>query len=753
MAARRPSGEEDDEADEGDCCPFASRDVNLALLACASCPPRTSPMRDLVSSSIEGALPNLNLFFDALIIYVLSREWFDLIRIYLFGLYTRPYCSTRTFPPPPPDFPFSPPAPIVPPQAPAPPLQPHSPSAPPNSPIAPPHLPPPPPLLPPPPHHPDAEVGCGQNAEWQVLLVFACVLLLVLAAVAQFFAHLEVRKHWKSLAYFPFEICAMLSGWPIGYAAREWVQAVIKDAQTARLCTACYYYSLSIAFVWTVVTSIAILALRPLTRCAQDAKAARSQADSMTHGGRMTSARGARCRAVENELIAYSVKLLELLTRGLMYSVYILWDFTLNHHLITCPRLVNCPTGDAHLAKMLLFWAICLWTFGSMFSFRLLRWRLWLERKQDKSRKELQPFLPATFPASLRDLSTEPAASSAQGNDRATPPLCACPDESEPARTSEPGAMQTPPAATPDAPPNRSLTRGMSSSISNLLSPLSTFPQSLQVRETLRRIDRQLGRRAALAQIVLMFERALAWVAACALCNAIEEMTTQADNPVDNPMVILWDVMYACLFLLTFVVLNVGARGPPQSLDENLRSRDAVELYFFNYASSFVVSWSFIIVLTDLVAWVSHSFTENLWAEGLLVAVFGPGLTVVLIQAKVKSFSTLCCSARALAPLTRQQQVHEAIVDAGAAAGVVSSVGGVHGCGEAEEHESVRRLMVQLSSASSLGVNSSSSGTLPVGAIGGGGVLSDNARVAMSEVLLTSDAAPSNSSTHVTSTC
>ena len=120
MAARRPSGEEDDEADEGDCCPFASRDVNLALLACASCPPRTSPMRDLVSSSIEGALPNLNLFFDALIIYVLSREWFDLIRIYLFGLYTRPYCSTRTFPPPPPDFPFSPPAPIVPPQAPAP---------------------------------------------------------------------------------------------------------------------------------------------------------------------------------------------------------------------------------------------------------------------------------------------------------------------------------------------------------------------------------------------------------------------------------------------------------------------------------------------------------------------------------------------------------------------------------------------------------------------------------------------------------
>ena len=311
--------------------------------------------------------------------------------------------------------------------------------------------------------------------------------------------------------------------------------------------------------------------------------------------------------------------------------------------------------------------------------------------------------------------------------------------------------MQTPPPATPDA-LNRSLARGISS-LSTLLSPLSTFPQSLQVRATLRRIDRQLGRRAALAQIVLMFERALAWVAACALCNAIEEMTTQADNPVDNPWIILWDVMYACVFLLTFVVLNIVSRGPPQSLDENLRSRAAVELYFFNYASSFVVSWSFIIVLTDLVAWASHSFTENLWGEGLLVAVFGPGLTVVLIQAKVKSFSTLCCSARALAPLTRQQQVHEAIVDAGAAAGVVSTVGGGHGCGEADEHlnESVRRLMVQLSSASSLGVNSSSTATLPIDAVGGG--VADNVRVAMSEVLLTSYVAHINSATNSSTTC
>ena len=65
-----------------------------------------------------------------------------------------------------------------------------------------------------------------------------------------------------------------------------------------------------------------------------------------------------------------------------------------------------------------------------------------------------------------------------------------------------------------------------------------------------------------------------------------------------------------------------------------------------------------------------------------------------------------CCSQRALAPLLRKQQVHEARLEANLMDHAGAPAGGGLGGEEATEQfgESVRRLMAQLSSASRVSI-------------------------------------------------
>lgn len=89
--------------------------------------------------------------------------------------------------------------------------------------------------------------------------------------------------------------------------------------------------------------------------------------------------------------------------------------------------------------------------------------------------------------------------------------------------------------------------------------------------------------------------------------------------------------------------------------------------------------------------------------EGLLVAIFGPGLTVLLIKTKRASFSTWCCSARAIEPLIRKQDRRQESLrhGAGATAPVPRHLGG----GEMDEElsDSVRKLMVQVAACAHTG--------------------------------------------------
>ena len=82
----RPDAEvavdDDEHVEEGDCCPFASPAVNLALLS-AFCrwPPRPSSGKQIVGGAFERAVPTLLTFIDATLVFLISRQWWDLLSV------------------------------------------------------------------------------------------------------------------------------------------------------------------------------------------------------------------------------------------------------------------------------------------------------------------------------------------------------------------------------------------------------------------------------------------------------------------------------------------------------------------------------------------------------------------------------------------------------------------------------------------------------------------------------------------------
>ena len=145
---------------------------------------------------------------------------------------------------------------------------------------------------------------------------------------------------------------------------------------------------------------------------------------------------------------------------------------------------------------------------------------------------------------------------------------------------------------------------------------------------------------------------------------------------------------------------QIAARRTPR------RSQEEVERYFTTNALAFVVGWSWIVFLRDTETLLAGLVTDGpnwqrlgFLGEGLVVGVFGPVLTFILLKAKLLSFSTLCCSATALGRLPPTPTA-----PTGGALTLKPLIKG----GELDEalSESVRRLMRQLD-----GPGSSSSGS------------------------------------------
>ena len=57
------------------------------------CPPRLKPASAHFSRLFEDARPHVQAFVDSTIIYVLSKQWFDMLSIYAFRLHARPFCE------------------------------------------------------------------------------------------------------------------------------------------------------------------------------------------------------------------------------------------------------------------------------------------------------------------------------------------------------------------------------------------------------------------------------------------------------------------------------------------------------------------------------------------------------------------------------------------------------------------------------------------------------------------------------------
>ena len=694
--------EEEEDADDSECCPFFSANCNLAVLALFGCPPQTQPVRELLRSSLEASLPTVLIFIDSTIVYIISRKWKDLLAIYVFALQPRPYCTglVREHAPPPPEPPSIPPSPMSPPLPPAPPLQ--------ASPYAPPSPPPPPPYPPPPPHAPADEVGCGTVEEHSssfLLSLFALAVLVLLTLLVRVSAYVERRKRWPSLAIIP-RMCGMCIGWAIGDASQQLLYELNAGAQHARFCKSCNLLNVFVTSGVTIVTAaLLIYVLRPLTRCCQDAVDGwvRSEALART-SGRMSSKRSSFGPSLINAL-SYLVTLLEMGSQGVSYNVMMMWGYTFNH--IVYLDISYQQTGTPLLGRALLLWAVTITVMGSWVTVRLYTWRQWLVRKQSKATKELSTWAAASA------ASAAPAAASEEGGIQLEGANGDAQQQQQPLPATPPQQDEPTAAAIPPSDGTPASLRRMSTAA--LLSPFVTLPlqraTTVNVGATLRRLDVLTRRRVALAQILTLFEATLSWVAGVAWCEAIEELTTQADNPLNDPIVVVTDTGLALLFtLLAFAWIG---SGNPTTLDDTTqarRSREAVELYFLTTAFSFVVGWSWVVMLRDYETLLAGAITAThermtKWAEMILVATFGPGLTVLLIRTKSTSFSTWCCSQRALAPLLRKQQVHEARLEANLMDHAGAPAGGGLGGEEATEQlgESVRRLMAQLSSASSLG--------------------------------------------------
>ena len=235
------------------------------------------------------------------------------------------------------------------------------------------------------------------------------------------------------------------------------------------------------------------------------------------------------------------------------------------------------------------------------------------------------------------------------------------------------------------------------------------------VAAALTRIDRKLGRRIWLAQCLVLFEQTFAWVAGVAFTEAVEEFTTQADYP--TPYVVVSDLLYAISFTV-FGLLLFAVTGKGTEIEESRKgSREAVESYFAMYALSFIMGWGWIIAFRDIETIFADAVSQDgrygrlkAPSEALIVAVFGPGLFILLTKTKRASFSTFCCSPAALKPITRQ---HEVLRETATA-----DMGRTGGEADEELSASVRQLVTCLKGGDGACSSASATSTME----GGGGV-------------------------------
>jgi hypothetical protein len=593
---------------------------------------------------------------------------------------------------------------MSPPAPPSPPLLPLSPSAPPLSPEAPPPPPLAPPEPPPPPLSPAADVGCGEVADAKVLYLVSLALVATLACVVLSFAWLERRWRWPSLSIIP-AMCGMCIGWALGNSSVQLLTELNAHAQHFRFCTDCNVLNLSVSTIVTLVTAVLLLWLRPIARTAANARergigSLLDTVDGVGARGEATTRRAARAagghwmrRCGVAVFVAWGATAIDIIHEGLSYNVMMLWGFSFKHFVTWGVSYEQ--EGTPLFWRTLLLWAVAVTGLGSLLTVKTARWRAWLIRRQAHARREL---------------SREPGF---LGHSTAVESHSLFSTADTPARDAQHSCTPVP-AATPTPPP-----AALSTALRGVATPGSRHSRVI----VLARSYQSIGRRAALLQFLVLMEATFAWVAGVAWTDAVVEMSTQALYP--TPSVVVSDTALA-LASTVAAFLWMLVSGQSNVIDDRGKgSREAVERYYAMYALSFIVGWSWIVTLRDYETILADAISQEgrygqieVIGEGLLVFIFGPGLTVALILTKRASFSALCCSAAGGEVRSPpRNDGHRSGSNEGTTAPVClgSCAGRPLGRGEGDEQlsTSVRHLMERFSTTSSLDSGCSSNGLCP----------------------------------------
>lgn len=172
----------------------------LRSLFC-SCPPDHRPIKQHLAILVAKAEDTLADFTDSTIVYIIAKQWADLLSIYTFRLHARPFCA-----------------------------------------------------------HASAHV-CGTEAAGWIQLLYALGLLLVLAVVVRAAYHYEHKLN--SLRYVPI-MAAQCVGWSLGSASVQLLTELDNEGASLAACITCNYVNMGVSAIITIICAVITVVIQPL---------------------------------------------------------------------------------------------------------------------------------------------------------------------------------------------------------------------------------------------------------------------------------------------------------------------------------------------------------------------------------------------------------------------------------------------------------------------------------------------------------
>ena len=452
---------------------------------------------------------------------------------------------------------------------------------------------------------------CGEEAPaWQQLLYALC-LLLVLAPLHRL-ANLKQTK----VPFLRHVLTAtpMWLGWAMGDASMAVLSELDRAGTDLAACISCNAFNICFVFGVTGVTALIMVVVSPRVEGIMSSRQATNPVPSDPH---------TCCDSLRHNIRSVPVYLLTeawlLLSRGLKYNVMILWTFV-STHTIKWGVSAKAQSGPV-FGRLLVTYAISLTTVLALAVVIVIRFRTRIEALP-------LPDVASLLPAAERD-----------GRKRASSlELPRAPPSLPPSPSVEEGSD-----ATPRVPVDSRTPLAASSSAHEVTQALRAAAHADSADQewllaALKRLELVMLQRAAIAQVLVLLEAAMGWTTGSAWTDAVVAWSPLSEQPTWP--VILKDIGVAAA--LTAVMLTwltfVGGEGTKITTAK----REVVERYFLTNAGSFVVGWSWVVVLRDLAAgtvlaietaYGKDPSTTHLafFTEAATIVLFGPLVTILLV--------------------------------------------------------------------------------------------------------------------------